>query len=40
MEEKESTLDVCTREKDRLEIERDKFAVVIAKAGELPLRIM
>ncbi|KAJ3386772.1 hypothetical protein HDU92_002313 [Lobulomyces angularis] len=40
LEEKDSTLEMCTKEKDRLEIERDKLAIAISKASEMPLKIL
>lgn len=40
LEEKHSTLDICLKEKERLEGEKDKLLVSISRAAEMPMKIM
>ena len=40
LEEKDATYEMCIKDRDRLEIERDKLALAISKAAEMPLKIM
>ncbi|KAJ3123150.1 hypothetical protein HK098_002149 [Nowakowskiella sp. JEL0407] len=40
LEEKEATLEKTTRDKDRLEVEKEKHSVALAKASEIPTKII
>jgi uncharacterized coiled-coil DUF342 family protein len=40
LEEKHSTFELCLREKERLENEKDKLYVNISRAAEMPIKIM
>lgn len=40
LEERHLTLEICLREKERLENEKDKLSVSISRAAEMPIKIL